>query len=249
VYNPIVPPQGQRPREKIFLIASDACFAAYANTNARRDCNAEIFEQPPKPTDRNGHWMSEDPFNSLDQWIQVVTSPILSLRLTKNVKKGEEIFAYYDLPPGVRRFKPSADAPQSLLPIQEEQHLQGSIALEGDEDWSTLSDTHSPTEDSGYSGEESTRPTSPDNSPPFGAADATNIELQQLPVQNLSPPLNELPSKFTKRLSLCTYINFDACYNCFTMSQLCRSSSKCSQFQTSTTTVYCYSVCHATGFL
>jgi hypothetical protein len=207
IYNPIIPSPGLKPMQKIFLIASDACFAAYANTNSRRHCNAEIFEHPPQPTDRSGHWVRELPFQSLQQWIEVMTSPILSLRLTRNVRKGEEIFVYYELPEGIQRLKTSTSINQPLNTITEHPILHGTIALEGEEAWSTLSGTHSPTDESqsGYSGEEdSTRPTSPDTSPLFGPS----APQAEIPV--FSPPMDQLPSTFTKQLSLCAYMQFDA---------------------------------------
>jgi hypothetical protein len=102
-----VPNPGEHPAEKIFLISSDACIASYTNTNTKHRCNAEITEVQPIPTDRTGHWVREEPFNSIDQWTSVVTSPIIWLRAIKDIKKGEEIFASYPLPHGVERIKRS----------------------------------------------------------------------------------------------------------------------------------------------
>jgi hypothetical protein len=200
IYNPIVPAPGQHPKEKLFLISSDACFASYANTNAKRHCNAEIWQQPPIPTNRNGHWTQVDTFNSLDQWLQVMTFPLFTLRLTRNVMKGEEIFANYALPLGVQKLKYTPSVQPTLATISENPNvLHGSIALEGDEQWSTMSATQSPTDDSGYSGEEysNSYQNSLNNSPQYGPS-APPGEHPEIPAT-----LEALPSTFIKLLSLC----------------------------------------------
>jgi hypothetical protein len=162
----------QHPSHKVLLIASDACFGAYCNTNAKRLCNAEIVEVPPPPTDRTGHWVQESPFHNIDQWIQVVTSPILRLRAKRNIMKGEEIFAFYPLPRGVGKFIQNPERPlnNSSLPEPSETFLEGSIALEGDDNVSTVS----PTSDYNSAGEltadTSTNPNSPQSSPTYGPA-------------------------------------------------------------------------------
>jgi hypothetical protein len=204
-YNPIVPPPGQHSPHHVFLLGSDACMASYANTNTRQLCNAEIFELTPKPTPRNGHWMTTDAFESLEQWKVVMKAPILCLRLIKNVTKGEEIFAYYQLPRGVPKLRVSANAPKSPLQTQTQSHfLSGSIALEGDDTVSAIS--RSPTDDrSDYSGGEytdSTNPTSPNTSPPF----QPTAPLQQCPPL-YSPDLDA--SEFTSHLSLCVPCHCD----------------------------------------
>jgi hypothetical protein len=160
-YNPIVPAPGEISPFKIFLIASDACIAAYANTSTKHRCNAEISEVQPVPTHRTGYWMREHPFSSIDQWTAVTTSAILWLRATKDIKKGEEIFAFYPLPDGVQRIKQAPALPGN-------DYLEGSIALEGDETVTSMSPTIS--DHSVYSGGEltedtNTNPNSPQSSP------------------------------------------------------------------------------------
>jgi hypothetical protein len=171
-YNPIVPFPGQHPPQKLFFVASDACIGSYCNTNNKRLCNAEITEQAPPPTNRTGHWVREEPFKSINQWIDVITSPILCLRALRNISKGEEIFAMYPLPQGVNRVIRKPAGPMSMDSIAEtpEDLIEGTIALEGDDRIST----HSPTSD--YSATEeltadtSTNPNSPQSSPTFRPA-------------------------------------------------------------------------------
>jgi hypothetical protein len=121
------------------------------NTNTKQRCNAEIAEVQPIPTNRTGHWVREQPFNSIDQWTSVLTSPILWLRATKNIKKGEEIFASYPLPNGVQRIK--ASLPNTAT--SNTHFLEGTIALEGDDTVTSLSPTDQ-SEPSDYSGGELT---------------------------------------------------------------------------------------------
>jgi hypothetical protein len=109
----------------------------------------------------------EEPFNSIDQWTSVVTSPIIWLRAIKDIKKGEEIFASYPLPHGVERIKRS----QGLQNIATSDFLEGTIALEGDDTVTSMSPTD-PSEPTDYSGgeltdETHTDPNSPQSSPPF----------------------------------------------------------------------------------
>jgi hypothetical protein len=114
--------------------------------------------------------------------------------------KGEEIFANYALPLGVNKIKYTPSVQPSLATISENPNiLHGSIALEGDEQWSTISGTQSPTEDSGYSGEEYTvsNPNSLQTSPQYGPS-APPREHPEIPAT-----LDALPSMFIKHLSLC----------------------------------------------
>jgi hypothetical protein len=171
-YNPIVPPPGQPTQHHIFLISSDACIASYANTNTRQLCNAEIFELIPKAAARNGHWLPADPFQSLEQWRQVMKEPILCLRLLKNVVKGEEIFAYYQLPSGVDKVRVSSGATKATYTVTPSQPiLTGTIALEGDDTVSAISDSpldnDSDPESSEREFDDSTDQTSPNTSPPL----------------------------------------------------------------------------------
>jgi hypothetical protein len=82
--------------------------------------------------------MREHPFKNIEQWTEILSSPILYLLATKNIKKGEEIFAHYPLPQGVERLKSalSISNTDTLQPI-----IEGTIALEGDENYSTISPT------------------------------------------------------------------------------------------------------------
>jgi hypothetical protein len=65
----------------------------------------------------------------------VLSSPILFLRAIKDIKKGEEIFAMYPLPQGVERLRQPLQS-ETMRPI-----IEGSVALEGDENYSTISPT------------------------------------------------------------------------------------------------------------
>jgi len=102
-YNPIVCPPGQKQTYHIYLVGSNCCYASFANTSIKKECNACIWPAPPAPTAATQHWVPGAPFSSFEHWWSVIGQPMVVLKLLRNVRQGEEILVHYDLPLGMER--------------------------------------------------------------------------------------------------------------------------------------------------
>ena len=103
-YNPIVYPSttqeddsDEDTRLHLYLVASNCCYASFANTAEEDECNARIIDKIPPG------WASRDGYKNLEHFQTTITSPILCLQAIKPINPGDEIFAHYDLPLNVPR--------------------------------------------------------------------------------------------------------------------------------------------------